>query len=238
VTDRCAAKSAILGDRASFTLHFPFNPMQARRIARELALLSISQLPNKPEKLQDRDLKDLLQAAVRTLMAEVRETLEMASSELQRGNERLLKTELLREEIRASDAQRSVAMVKEAIEFTQSAINRLGMAVELPEMLQAAGQLNVQDYALDLVTKVARYQAEIDQTLTDSMVDWQLSRLARIDRDILRMAIAEICYLKTPPQVAVNEAVELAKRYSEADSYRFINGVLRRAIDQMKATRA
>ncbi|TAD75254.1 MAG: transcription antitermination protein NusB [Oscillatoriales cyanobacterium] len=212
--------------------------MQARRIARELALLSISQLPSKPEKLQDRDLQNLLQAAVRTLSTEVRESLEMATAELQRGNERILKTELLREEIRASDAQRSVGMVKEAIGFTQAAINRLGMAVELPEMLQAAGQKNVQDYTIDIILQVAQNHEEIDRLLNESMVDWQLSRLARIDRDILRMAIAEIRYLHTPPQVVINEAVELAKRYSEADSYRFINGVLRRATEQAKAGRS
>jgi N utilization substance protein B len=64
------------------------------------------------------------------------------------------------------------------------------------------------------------------------MVAWQLKRLARIDRDILRLAVVEMDYLGTPDKVAINEAVELAKRYSDEDSYRFINGVLRRVVNR------
>lgn len=209
--------------------------MQPRRVARELALLSLSQLPNNPDKLKDKDLQDILAAAVRTLMAEVRDTLETASAELQRGNDRILKTELLRLDVQAGDAQRSVSMVKEAISLTQGAINRLGIAMDLPEMLQIAGQLNVQDHTLELVSAVLTHRESIDEHLNRSMVDWQLSRLARIDRDVLRLSLTEIVHLGTPDRVAINEAVELAKRYGDAESYRFINGVLRRAIELLKA---
>ncbi|NEO00992.1 MAG: transcription antitermination factor NusB, partial [Moorea sp. SIO3I7] len=63
---------------------------------------------------------------------------------------------------------------------------------------------------------------------------WQLKRLPRIDRDILRMAVAEISFLGIPDRVAINEAVELAKRYSDEEGHRFINGVLRRANELIK----
>ena len=69
-----------------------------------------------------------------------------------------------------------------------------------------------------------------------SLIDWQLNRLARIDRDILRIAVAEMEYLALEPSIAINEAVELAKRYSEEEGYKFINGVLRRVTEQLKAT--
>lgn len=203
--------------------------MQPRRVARELALLSISQLPHNPDKLDDRDLGDLLTAAVRALSGEVREVLELAAAELQRGHERLRKGELLPEEIRVADSQRSIATIHEAITLTEKAINRLGTAVDLPEMLQMAGQANVRDFALELVRKTVRNQAELDEILTAHMTGWTIDRLAHIDRDILRLSLADVRYIGTPVQVAVNEAVELAKKYSEADSYRFINGVLRRA---------
>jgi N utilization substance protein B len=65
------------------------------------------------------------------------------------------------------------------------------------------------------------------------MVDWQLKRLPKIDQDILRLAMAEILYLDIPQKVAINEAVELAKRYSDDAGYRFINGVLRRVSNQL-----
>jgi N utilization substance protein B len=64
------------------------------------------------------------------------------------------------------------------------------------------------------------------------MVAWQLKRLARIDRDILRIAVVEMDYLGTPDRVAINEAVELAKRYSGEEGFRFINGVLKRVVDR------
>ncbi|HEY9624478.1 MAG TPA: transcription antitermination factor NusB [Crinalium sp.] len=204
--------------------------MQARRIARELALLSISQLPSNPEKLQAQQLQSLLLASVRTLTTEVQDALETASAELERGSDRLLSSET-----RAIDLRSARAMVKEAIDLAQHAINRLGTAMELPEFIQLANQHEVRDYAMDLLSQVHTNRDEIDRVLTENMVEWKLERLARIDRDILRMTVAEMLFLGTPDKVAINEAVELAKRYSGDDGHRFINGVLRRVSDALKA---
>jgi N utilization substance protein B len=108
--------------------------------------------------------------------------------------------------------------------------------IELPETIQLASQIEVRQYALDLLGEVCRQRQEIDRQLEDGMVDWQLSRLPRIDRDILRIAVAEILFLGTPPKVAINEAVDLAKRFSDDAGFRFINGVLRRVLDRLKKT--
>ncbi|MDX2213510.1 MAG: transcription antitermination factor NusB [Oculatellaceae cyanobacterium bins.114] len=205
--------------------------MQARRIARELALLSISQLPSNAEKLQAQQLQNLLLAAVRTLLSEIQDTLETASAELERGSDRLLSSET-----RAVDLRSARAMVKESIDLAQTAINRLGTAVELPELIQLANQQEVRDYALDLLSHVQSHRDEINRVLSENMVEWKLERLARIDQDILRIAVTEILYLGTPDRVAINEAVELAKRYSGDEGHRFINGVLRRVSDALKAT--
>lgn len=202
--------------------------MQARRTARELALLSIGQLPSKAEKLQTQQAQSLLVAAVRTLVTEVQETLETASAELERGSARLLSSET-----RAVEIQSSRAMVREAIELTQTAINRMGTALELPELVQLANQQLVRDYALEVIVAVQNHRDEIDDLLNRVMVDWRLPRLARIDQDILRIAAAEIVYLGTPDRVAINEAIELAKRYSGEDGHRFINGILRRVSDEL-----
>jgi transcription antitermination protein NusB len=204
--------------------------MQARRIARELALLSISQLPAKPERLSTQTLQDILLAAVRTLATEVRDTLEAAAAELQRGN-----AQLLNSETRATDVEAARSLVQEAIECTQTAINRLGGAVELPEFLQLANQPDVRDYTLEIMGQLQAERSTIDQLLDEALVDWQLSRLARIDRDILRIAVTEIVYLGVPDKIAINEAVELSKRYSGEDGHRFINGVLRRVTEIRKA---
>ncbi len=204
--------------------------MQARRIARELALLSISQLPAKPEQLDQQALQNIVVAAVRTLSTEAEETLELASSELKRGSDRLLSSQT-----RASDVQTARQMVSEAIEIAQTAINRLGLATEIPEMVQLANQTEVRSYTLEIARKVKEHRDEIDQVLNEALVDWQLNRLAVVDRDILRIAVAEMEYLGIPDRVAINEAVELAKRYSTDDGHRFINGVLRRVTNQGKA---
>jgi transcription antitermination protein NusB len=201
--------------------------MQPRRIARELALLSSSQLPQKTERLANQELQGILLFAIRTLTGEVQDALETAATELKRSNERLLSSET-----RASDVQSAHAMVSEAISLTQSAVNRLGMAVELPELIQLANQQEVRSYALDILYALLEHRQQIDETLEQALVDWQLRRLANLDRQILRIAVAEIWYLEVPQQVAINEAIELAKRYSTEDGHRFVNGVMRRVVDQ------
>jgi N utilization substance protein B len=202
---------------------------QPRRISRELALLSLSQMKGNPEKLQQQQLNDLVVAAIRTLAAEIHDVLETAAAEVRRGSDRLLASET-----RAIDVQSAKTMVKEAIELTQTAINHLGSAVELPEFVQLADRQEVRQYALDLIGTVRRRQTEIKELLEKALVDWQIERLSKIDQDILFLAVAEIWFFDLPEQVAINEAVELAKRYSDEEGHRFINGVLRRVSNLLK----
>ncbi len=204
--------------------------MQPRRISRELALLSLSQLPANPERLETQQLSNVVLAAIRTLTGEAQEALETAASELKRSSDRLLNSET-----RAPDLQSARAMVSEAIEVTEKAINRLGHAIELPEFIQQANQQDVRTYALEILSMVNRRRTEIDETLSDALLDWQLNRVPRIDRDILRIAVTEMVFLGLPERIAINEAVELAKRYSDDEGHRFINGVLRRVTDRIKA---
>jgi N utilization substance protein B len=127
-------------------------------------------------------------------------------------------------------------MLQEAIGYTQTAINQLGAAVEFPELIQLANQdKEVGRYAIRLVKVVSEERTVIDEQITAALVDWQVTRLAQIDRDILRIAVGEMMYFNLPDSVAINEAVELAKRYSGDEGHRFINGVLRRVSEQKKA---
>lgn len=187
-------------------------------------------MPAASEKLETQQINNLILAAVRTLTGEIQEALETAAAELKRGSERLLSSET-----RTTEVQSAKAMVLDAIALTQKAINRLGTAVEIPEVIQLANQQEVRNYALEILKTINRRQTEIDSILTDALQDWQLNRLARIDRDILRISVVEISFLGVPDRVAINEAVELAKRYSDEEGHRFINGVLRRVTDRLKA---
>lgn len=70
---------------------------------------------------------------------------------------------------------------------------------------------------------------KIDETITRSSENWRLDRMSRVDRNILRIGVHEICYCEEiPVRVAINEAVELAKRYGTAESAAFVNGILDR----------
>ncbi|MGK7873768.1 MAG: transcription antitermination factor NusB [Xenococcaceae cyanobacterium] len=201
-----------------------------RRISRELALLSLSQVKANPEKLEQQDLNNLVLAAIRTLTGEIQDALETAAAEVKRGSDRLLSSET-----RATSVESAKAMVKDALELTQTAINRLGAAVELPEFVQLSNRNEVHEYAVELIGTVHRRRKEIDQQIEEGLVDWQFKRLPSLERDILRIAVAELLFLNIDKKVAINEAVELAKRYSDEEGYRFINGVLRRVTDCLKA---
>ncbi|BAU67233.1 NusB antitermination factor [Stanieria sp. NIES-3757] len=202
---------------------------QPRSISRELALLSIAQVSTNPSKLEEEDLNSLVLAAVRTLIVEVQDILENASAEIKRGDERLLESET-----RSSNLNSAKAMVSDAMELTKTAINRLGIAVELPEFIQLTSKTDVREYAIEIISTVCQNRQQIETQIETVLVAWQLNRLPKIDRDILRIAVAEMLFLDVPVKVAINEAVELAKRYSDEEGYRFINGVLRRVSDRLK----
>lgn len=68
--------------------------------------------------------------------------------------------------------------------------------------------------------------AQIDAVIARAAEHWTIERMAAVDRNILRMAIFELQHTATPVRVIINEAVELAKRYSTEDSGRFVNGLL------------
>ena len=122
---------------------------QPRSIARELALLSISQLKKKQDKLTKENLDSLVLAAIRTLIIEVQDNLEVASAEIKRGEDRLLNSQT-----RASDLDSAKVMIQEALSISQAAINRVGMAIEFPEFLQLTNREEVRKYAVELLTEI------------------------------------------------------------------------------------
>lgn len=78
-----------------------------------------------------------------------------------------------------------------------------------------------------LVVGTIKNLAEIDKAIIRYAQDWKLERMANTDRNILRLAIYEIKFMEDiPPSVTANEAVELAKKYGDHDSGKFVNGIL------------
>jgi len=82
-------------------------------------------------------------------------------------------------------------------------------------------------YAMMLLATVEGHLSEIDSLIGDHAANWRLDRLDAIDRNILRLGIAELRWgVDIPPKVAIHEAVKLATRYGGAQSAGFVNGVL------------
>jgi transcription antitermination protein NusB len=78
-----------------------------------------------------------------------------------------------------------------------------------------------------LLKAVIDNSAEIDITLKSLLKNWNIERLAIVDKNILRLGLGELKYIpETPIKVAIDEAIELAKKYGSADSGRFVNGIL------------
>lgn len=83
-------------------------------------------------------------------------------------------------------------------------------------------------FAEDLLNGVRQHRQEIDSLLESTAQNWTLNRMPVTDRNILRLGAYEILYTETPDRVAINEAIELAKRYGTEHSAQFVNGMLDR----------
>lgn len=90
------------------------------------------------------------------------------------------------------------------------------------------------EFAFSLLQGVRRNRAELDAMLSAIADNWKLERMAVIDRNILRIGAFEILYTQTPDRVAINEAVELAKRFGAKQSPQFVNGILDRLLREVR----
>jgi transcription antitermination protein NusB len=86
------------------------------------------------------------------------------------------------------------------------------------------------EFARGLLSGVRRNRTELDQMLAAKADNWSLARMAATDRNVLRLGAFEIQFTDTPGRVAINEAVELAKRYGARSSAPFVNGILDRIL--------
>jgi len=94
---------------------------------------------------------------------------------------------------------------------------------------EAMTEPDIAEFARTLVEGTQEHLTDIDTALTRAAQNWQLRRMAIVDRNILRMAVYEMVHLEeVPAKVSINEAIELGKRFSTAQSGSFINGILDR----------
>jgi N utilization substance protein B len=109
----------------------------------------------------------------------------------------------------------------------------------LPEALEEFWKLrestgNTRQFAGELIRGVMENHAAIDERIKKVTANYELHRLAAVDRNILRVAIYEMLYTsEVPPVVCINEAIEIAKRFGSEDSGGFVNGILDRLKEEV-----
>jgi N utilization substance protein B len=94
---------------------------------------------------------------------------------------------------------------------------------------------DLEEFCLSLLLGVRRNQHELDALLSKTADNWSLGRMAATDRNVLRLGAYEILYTDTPDRAAINEAVELAKRFGSAHSAQFVNGILDKFLHRREA---
>jgi len=94
---------------------------------------------------------------------------------------------------------------------------------------------DAREFALVLIRGTKLHEPKIDEIISQYAQHWELDRMAVVDRNILRQGIFELLWLEAvPPKVAINEALEVAKKFSTQESSRFINGILDRIHKELR----
>ena len=219
--------------------------MNARRAARELALLTLFQIDKQgngaPDQaalnavLQRESIQELMLSSVRALSGEAEFQIQSAADKLAEVSRSLLTYEVehpsnLETPLDAKAHPVPIPTTREMVEQIEQCLQGaeyLFEALRIPELVTLLRQDDVQEYATKLIRLVAEHLPELDEALNRNMDDWRMDRLVKMDAYILRVAAAEMAYIpKVDLSVSINEAVDLAKQFASDESYRFINGVL------------
>lgn len=213
--------------------------MQARRAARELAFILFSQFDKKITNYTREDLQDIILKSVRILTSTATDELRTALGALvamrdQIENYEADAEENLKRPIGTANIPVPIPMtsdmtgrINEMIDIAEKSM----LALEIAEFTTLDSQHDVKNYAIQIADFFQKNHEEVDEIIQKYAKNWDLGRLVKMDKDILRIAIVELLYIKDAPmKVVVDEALELAKKYSTEDSAAFINGVLAKVI--------
>lgn len=213
--------------------------MQARRASRELAFILLSQFDKKIINYSKESLDDIILKSVRILSDSARNDLKLSLGSLIDMKNRIDDYEAeheinLNRPMEAANIPVPLPMtsdlsgrVEEMIDIADKAL----LALEIAEFTTLESQNEVKDYAIRIAETFQQNHKEIDKIIKNCSSGWDFDRLVKMDKDILRIALSELLFIKeTPLKVVVDEAVELAKKYSTDDSASFINGLLAKVI--------
>lgn len=114
-------------------------------------------------------------------------------------------------------------------------MNKEGLTALTEGILSDIESKNDKEFSIQLVNKVIACQKELDVKIKEKVDNWELARIALIDKLLLRLGIAELLYFPDiPPKVSINEVIEIGKDYSTSNSGKFINGILDAILSDLK----
>lgn len=213
--------------------------MQARRASRELALILFSQLNEKFESCNNDNFDELILKSVRILVNDSNDDLKVALTGLMNIKESIQSYQAkhetnLNRPIGASDVPVALPMTDDILEKIDTVFevsDKALLALNIAEIATLESNNEVKEYTLKIAQTYKENKTFVDEQLQKCSTGWDINRMFKMDRDILRIAVTELLYIdETPMKVSVDEAVELAKKYSTDESSSFINGVLSKVI--------
>jgi transcription antitermination protein NusB len=114
-------------------------------------------------------------------------------------------------------------------------MNKEGLTALTEGILSDIESKSEKEFSIQLVNKVIAYQKELDVRIQAKVDNWEIERIALIDKLLLRIGIAEILFFPDiPPKVSINEVIEIGKDYSTSNSGKFINGILDSILSDLK----
>ena len=215
--------------------------MQARRASRELALILFSQFDKNIENYKQEDFSSIILKSARTLISSSYEEISLTMSKLNELKNQIIEFENNHEDnlSRPIDSDNIPVKMPLTSEFQENidslilASDKALSALDIAELTTLANQDEVRKYVFSICEEYKIHKDEIDKMISDFSFGWDFDRVFKIDKDILRIAIAEIVFVKDAPhKVVIDEALELAKKYSTDDSPSFINGILARVVEK------
>ena len=198
-----------------------------KSLSRELSLISLGLINDKGDfKLNKSQIEEIFESALDSLINHCREELDNCESDLENASQKILDSEL--QEGSDSSFVNVREDLKKSLTKIENVMNTLSVTLDFPKLIVSGGQIDIREDVNERISNIINNLRIIDAEIDNAMEGWRLTRLPRIDRDILRLAYVDINYLSTPIAVACDEAVNLANKYSDMQGRKFINGVLRR----------
>jgi transcription antitermination protein NusB len=210
--------------------------MSSRRIARELAVILMPQLPKDRDKLEKLESDKLVAKAVQMLTDYAKQCLADANAFVLKAQQKLVDEEIDHPDNQHSDETQAITLksdeLRAHLDLMDRALHLTSEALDIPQMKVEAQDT---EFLWTLISTYLAHREEIDHFINKVKYKWRVERMVSIDRDILRLACAEAFFMKDVPiNVSISEAVELSHRFADERAAKFINGVLADLAEEAK----